>query len=363
MRGQITVYYDLPKLAIYLERFGNRVTEQQVERLIADMLKQAVALHMNEEADTISGTLMEMFSATDGTHTFENLPTDALHVYFGVDKKELSAVSKEAKQRTIKYLQHSACEDAASKKELVQTYHANIENLLLRKKNKERIREIIDSQDKIFPIGNEHYGRFLYRLSKFVEIYPWTETIDFLEELDKFRENNLVVNVPEREAKQNAEHGEAQLERMYCLSNKCNYDVIDHQLPVHLFNQEVKKEYSVTPNSFLDIWSIKDNELNIFELKLPTNKKVGIISELMFYVNVMTDIMNHNILIPTSSEYRSFDNLYEMYQNKTCAHINGIMLADELHPIILQKKEKVLAIINDGYFRLSTKYIHQKTCL
>lgn len=221
----------------------------------------------------------------------------------------------------------------------------------------------IDSQDKIFPIGNEHYGRFLYRLSKFVEIYPWAETIDFSEELDKFRKNNLVVNVPEREAKQNAEHGEAQLERMYCLSNKCNYDVIDHQLPVHLFNQEVKKEYSVTPNSFLDIWSIKDNELNIFELKLPTNKKVGIISELMFYVNVMTDIMNHNILIPTSSEYRSFDNLYEMYQNKICAHINGIMLADELHPIILQKKENVLAIINDGYFRLSTKYIHQKTCL
>ena len=144
MRGQITVYYDLPKLAIYLERFGNRVTEQQVERLIADMLKQAVALHMNEEADTISGTLMEMFSTTDGTHTFENLPTDALHVYFGVDKKELSAISKEAKQRTTKYLQQSACEDAASKKELVMTYHTNIENLLLRKKNKEKIRKIFD---------------------------------------------------------------------------------------------------------------------------------------------------------------------------------------------------------------------------
>jgi len=144
MKGKITVYYDLPKLAIYLERAGNRVAEQQVEGIIADMLKQAVALHMNEEADTISGTLMEMFSTTDGTHSFENLPTDALHVYFGVDKKELSAVSKEAKQRTIKYLQRSACEDAASKKELVQTNHANIENLLLRKKNKEKIRKIFD---------------------------------------------------------------------------------------------------------------------------------------------------------------------------------------------------------------------------
>lgn len=144
MKGRITVYYDLPKLSIYLERAGNRVTEQQVEDLISDILKQAVALHMNEEADTISGTLMEMFSTTDGTHTFENLPTDALHVYFGIDKKELSTVSKEAKLRTIKYLERSAYEDVAAKKELVQIHHANIENLFLRKKNKEKIRNLFD---------------------------------------------------------------------------------------------------------------------------------------------------------------------------------------------------------------------------
>ena len=144
MKGRITVYYDLPKLSIYLERAGNKVTEQQVEGLIADMLKQAVALHMNEEADTISGTLMEMFSTIDGTHTFENLPTDALHVYFGVDKKELSIFSKGVIQRTIKYLQRSACEDVAAKKELVQIHRANIENLLLQKKNKEKIRNLFD---------------------------------------------------------------------------------------------------------------------------------------------------------------------------------------------------------------------------
>ena len=144
MKGRITVYYDLPKLSIYLERAGNKVTEQQVEGLIAGMLKQAVSLHMNEEADTISGTLMEMFSTIDGTHTFENMPTDALHVYFGVDKKELSTFSKEVKQRTIKYLQRSACEDSAAKKELVQIHRANIENLLLQKKNKEKIRNLFD---------------------------------------------------------------------------------------------------------------------------------------------------------------------------------------------------------------------------
>ena len=84
MKGQITVYYDLPNLALYFERVGNKVKEEHVQDIIAEMLKQAVALHMNEEADTISGTLMEMFvSSLDKTHTFENLPTDALRVYFG----------------------------------------------------------------------------------------------------------------------------------------------------------------------------------------------------------------------------------------------------------------------------------------
>ena len=144
MKGKITVYYDLPNLALYLERVGNKVKEEHVQDIIAEMLKQAVALHMNEEADTISGTLMEMFvSSVDKTHTFENLPTEALRVYFGEDEKELAKQGERTLQRTIKYLQRSACIDAASKKEAVAIHRENIENLLLRNKNKEKMEELI----------------------------------------------------------------------------------------------------------------------------------------------------------------------------------------------------------------------------
>lgn len=218
---------------------------------------------------------------------------------------------------------------------------------------------IIDSKDKVFPIGNVHYNRFLYRLVKFIETYSWAETCDFAEEIVKFKAYKLVVNAPKREAMKSAEHGEAQLERNYCFSEEAKYDVIDHQLPVHLFNNEVKKEKSITPNSFLDIWSIKGNELNIFELKLPTNKKVGIISELMFYVNVMSDIMKHNIAIPSDSKYRSFNRLFKMYQDKTCTRVNGIFLTDELHPMIELKKCEILTIINEGDFIIDTRYNHK----
>ena len=41
MKGQITVYYDLPNLALYLERVGNKVKEEHVQDIIAEMLKQA----------------------------------------------------------------------------------------------------------------------------------------------------------------------------------------------------------------------------------------------------------------------------------------------------------------------------------
>lgn len=144
MKGQITVYYDLPNLALYLERVGNKVKEEQLQDIIAEMLKQAVALHMNEEADTISGTLMEMFvSAVDKTHTFENLPTDALRVYFGENETELAKQGERTLQRTIKYLQRSASLDSASKKEAAELHRENIEHLVLLRQNKEKVNQLI----------------------------------------------------------------------------------------------------------------------------------------------------------------------------------------------------------------------------
>lgn len=160
MKGQITVYYDLPNLALYLERVGNKVMESDVQDIIAEMLKQAVSLHMNEEADTISGTLMEMFvSSVDKTHTFENLPTDAMRVYFGEDETELAKLGERTLQRTIKYLQRSACIDAASKKEAAEMHRENIENLLLHHKNKEKIEELIAGA----------FGRIYERMNNAVE--------------------------------------------------------------------------------------------------------------------------------------------------------------------------------------------------
>ena len=144
MKGKITVYYEMPKLALYLEKAGNRVTENDVEKIVSDMLAQAVALHMNEESETVSGTLMEMFSTTDGTGTFKKMPTDALHIYFGSDETELSTFCERVKTIADKYLQHSVYEDEASLTEKAGIHRENLENLLLVRKNRTKIQELFD---------------------------------------------------------------------------------------------------------------------------------------------------------------------------------------------------------------------------
>ena len=211
-------------------------------------------------------------------------------------------------------------------------------------------------------VSDKHYQRFLYRLNKFIKIYPWASTKSFETELDEFRRKNVnvVINVPKSNASESATHCEAQLERSFYKKNKNNYDFIDHQLPVRLFNDEIKEDKSITPKSYLDIWSIKDNVLRIFELKLPTNTEIGIISELMFYVNVMTDVIKGDVKIPFSSKYRSFNHLFEFQRDNKCQKIEGVMLADNLHSGIINKLNEVLKIINERNFSFNIKYLYEK---
>lgn len=228
----------------------------------------------------------------------------------------------------------------------------------------ELIDDVTIEKEKPVTSSSLHYQRFLYRLDKFTKIYSWAHTKSFDEELDNFREKNanVVINVPKSNASESAAHCEAQLERVFCQKNKDKYDVIDQQLPVRLFNDEIKDDNAITPKSYLDIWSIKDTLLRIFELKLPTNTEVGIISELMFYVNVMTDVINGKIKIPFSSEdksYRSFKQLFEFQKNKKCKKIEGVFLANNLHSGIKNKLDEVLHIINEGNFCFNTEYLYE----
>ena len=120
-----------------------------------------------------------------------------------------------------------------------------------------------------------------------------------------------------------------------------HFDYFDQQLPVGLFLNEVKKinARSSGGKSMIDLWSVKDNILNIYELKNDVNEEVGIISELMFYTNVMDNFRRHVFNYPLSFVtkrvfYRHSKELYNDIVKNRISAVNGIFLANNLHPRI-----------------------------
>lgn len=137
--------------------------------------------------------------------------------------------------------------------------------------------------------GFYHYNRFIYRLSKFVETYPWARSAKPIPEVPE----SLVCNVPDQEASnpsssssKSSPDSEYGLECKYVETHSDDYDAIGHQLPVGLFEGKVSCGTNYTPGgrSAIDIWAINGDCLSVFELKKTgdTNKPLGIISKLMF---------------------------------------------------------------------------------
>lgn len=211
---------------------------------------------------------------------------------------------------------------------------------------------VIDWEDP--DTTNEHFNRFIYRLTRFVQTYEWATTNKPIPSMPSL----LYCSAPHDNAapKEEIEIGsEKWLEYEYVEKNVKRYDAIDHQLPIGLFEGIVTDTTHFTPGrgSQIDIWAIDSDTLRIFELKRPKNNKLGIISELMFYTNVVNDLLYHHILISEEKAkravkkgFRSFDKFYEVYEGKRRINqIQAVFLADELHPLI---NEDILKLINNS---------------
>ena len=212
-------------------------------------------------------------------------------------------------------------------------------------------------------IKDQHYNRFIYRLTRFVQTYDWAKSAKHIPALPSL----LCVSAPHDNTISKKEEcclgSEDWLECDFIERNVSKYDIIDHQLPMGLFDGEASNSTRYTPanNCQLDIWALKGDELSVFELKKhdtneikdDANKPLGIISELMFYTNVMCDIIHHGILIDENkakraiqNKFRGFDKFYEIYKGtKAVTKIHAVFLAEEFHSNFC---EDVLPLINDS---------------
>lgn len=218
-----------------------------------------------------------------------------------------------------------------------------------------------------------HYNRFLFRLAKFVETYQWAFVIPGKNV--PIIPNGLLCNFPTGNSKSIDDHeknskktnDEYTLECDYVMRKKDMYDVMDHQLPVGLFINKVSAResnaYTTGRKGAIDIWAIKDSTFYLFELKKPDNKKLGIISELMFYVNVVAGLMSHEIMYDidkVDENHRGFMYLYNAYKNNSIKRINAIMLADNLHSLI---NDNLIDFINEStrWKELNVCFSHKTT--
>ena len=139
----------------------------------------------------------------------------------------------------------------------------------------------------------------------------------------------------------------------YLLANKLSdqmksyfdLDVIDRQFPVGV--KRLGKQFFTGGMSAIDLWGMKKDVISIIELKYnggeTKNKKVGIISELFMYSNIMRDIISGIIARPERTSKQNEESFYLRHQS--FHSLNAFMLSDEYHPLV--DNEKVFEILNN----------------
>lgn len=223
------------------------------------------------------------------------------------------------------------------------------------------LKDIIDTVtidwERDFVKGEEgylHYNRFVYRLLKFVQTYSWAKSAKSIPTIP----SQLYCNIGRTVAADKSKHiknSEGWLECQYVDDHSSEYDVMNHQFPVGLFDGKVSgtTHYTTGQKSAIDIWAIKGSCLSIFELKKADNKPLGIISELMFYTNVLDDILSHRIMYEANentkyairNNIRGFKNFCEAYSSGIINHIDSVFLADNLHTLLT---DELICFINDS---------------
>lgn len=192
-------------------------------------------------------------------------------------------------------------------------------------------------------LNNGHYQRFLFRVKEFAGAYDWFK----ISELNKDSLSDLVLNQNakyycnppsgSRTNENEAQGKESILERKFvdegslcnALKQMVDASFIERQLPVGLFKEKVSKETSIFTGgkSAIDLWGIsKGNDLLIFELKAANNKKVGVISELFFYVSFMKYVQ-----LGVFQYGQPIESCKKIVDTKL---IRAFFLTPDLHPLI-----------------------------
>ena len=209
-------------------------------------------------------------------------------------------------------------------------------------------------------LEKQHYQRFLYRVKRFCNAYSWCEidkksTSLLLSSLIS-KDDKFILNTPTSERSRNYTtkkelylYSEIELEE-FILSDarvsekfKQNFDLkyVDNQLPVGVFKDAVSNSTKIFTGgkSAIDIWGINTaGDCCIFELKNSKNRKVGALTEMLFYSFVVNDV-TQGVFEFNTLEYKGLQDIAKAKKVKC------FLLAPSVHPLI---DKEVFELLNSS---------------
>ena len=213
----------------------------------------------------------------------------------------------------------------------IKSFFPNITNVII-----DWEEPVLSLEEKVQVNQRKHFNRFLLRVVWFIENYPWAtvaeskkETIEMLGENDRAMKYEAMLET-------------AVYQYLSTLGNA------NHQLPMGLFDGTVSKATAITPGgaSQADLWRIDHDKFYVYELKdciNSDNTHVGIITELMFYANVLYRLfITHDIQYPLEADKFRTDK-----REKASRGLELILDAIH-HPLIEYAKEQLLSDMNQG---------------
>lgn len=235
-----------------------------------------------------------------------------------------------------------------------------------------RIKKVIldVNRSNIIKPDNAHYSRFLWRAYNFSNIFDWFEIGNCKNDVDNFvslKLKNVYLNIPsgDRNPVENST-GERFVEYLF-VDNKRPYydqlrkligsDEILNQIPVGLFQNNITNDNRIftAGASAIDLVGFKySNTLQVIELKISDNNKLGVISEILFYSFIM-----HNLFISNNFKYsqdiqipNSFSNYFKTYNKGSINKIDSYLLCEGYHPLL---DSSAIDLLNSGLSNFSIK--------
>jgi len=213
------------------------------------------------------------------------------------------------------------------------------------------------------PNNRQHYQRFLFRMRRFTDSYDWADIdksnlVSFLQYVIPSDGTNI-LNIPSKKRPRNykvlkslSQYSESELEEFimsHDLTNReflkfSNLKIVDNQLPVGVFKERKSNTTKIFTGSksAIDIWGInKQNEVCIYELKNSKNKKVGCLTEMLFYSFLINDVIKGDLVFE-SLDYPGLKDI------KNAKRVNCFLLAPNTHSLINTAVFDVLNKTNSG---------------